>query len=193
MKMILLLLLTLVCVFPLRAEDWQTVDGQSFRSVQVLSHDDGFVTIICADGGARIMLSELPADLRKRFSFDPTRAAACVAKTEESDEHDQKALSDEQQKARLQQQAQAQVDAAAAASAPAPPVGVTANAAARINEDQMQISDLQGELERDQASALEGIRIHGPNYDGPAAQAARDAQAKISTLQCDVKRLQGTP
>jgi hypothetical protein len=75
----------------LRAEDWTAVDGKSYKSVQVLSHDDGYVTILDADGGAKLMLTELPPALRARFGFDPAKAAACVAATEAADEKEQEA------------------------------------------------------------------------------------------------------
>jgi hypothetical protein len=75
----------------LRAEDWTTLDGKSYKSVQVLSHDDGYVTILDADGGAKLMLTELPPELRARFGFDPAKAAACVAATEAAETKEQQA------------------------------------------------------------------------------------------------------
>lgn len=64
-----------------RAEDWKTTDGQAYKDVKALSHDDGYVTIMYADGGARIQLSKLPPDLQNRFNYDPAKAAAKVAAT----------------------------------------------------------------------------------------------------------------
>jgi hypothetical protein len=74
-----------------RAEDWKTTDGQTYQEVKVLAHDDGYVTIMYADGGARVPLSTLPPDLQKRFDYDPVRAAAAVAATTAADKRDQAA------------------------------------------------------------------------------------------------------
>jgi hypothetical protein len=72
----------------LHAEDWTTVDGKVFKNVTVVSHDDGYVTILDDSGGGRVMLTELPAPLRARFGFDPAKASAWVAAAEAAEEKD---------------------------------------------------------------------------------------------------------
>jgi hypothetical protein len=92
MKTLLTLTVSLVLAASFaRAEDWKTTDGQSYQDVKVLSHDDGYVMIMYADGGARVPLSTLPADLQQRFGYDPVKAAAAVAATMAADEHDRDA------------------------------------------------------------------------------------------------------
>ena len=108
MRSLLPLVLLLAASFLLRAEDWTTVDGKTFKNVKVLSHGDGYVTIMDDDGGAKVMLTELPAPLRARFGFDPVKASACVAATEASDEKEQAALDAEKRRQ----------DAAAAGASP---------------------------------------------------------------------------
>ena len=98
MKSVLLLALLLAATSLLRAEDWTTVDGKTFKNVKVLSHDDGYVTIMDDDGGAKVMLTELPAPLRARFGFDPVKASACVAATEDAEAKEQAALDAEKRR-----------------------------------------------------------------------------------------------
>jgi hypothetical protein len=64
------------------AEDWNTTDGRHFEDVSVVKVEDDAVTILSKDGGARLPLSVLPADLQARFNFDPVKAAAAAAKRE---------------------------------------------------------------------------------------------------------------
>ena len=74
-----------------RAEDWKTTEGKSYQGVTVLSHDDGFVTIMYAEGGARVPLSTLPPDLQKRFGYDPAKAAAAIAAAAAEDKQEREA------------------------------------------------------------------------------------------------------
>ncbi len=88
-------MLLALSVAVVRAEDWTTVDGNTYKNVRVLSHDDGYVTILDDDGGAKIMLSELPSSIRVRFGFDPAKACACVAASEAQDAKDAAAVEQE--------------------------------------------------------------------------------------------------
>jgi hypothetical protein len=86
MRTLLTLIGILVLAAPLaRAEDWKTTDGKTYQDVKVLSHDDGYVTIMYADGGARVPLSTLAPDLQKRVDYDPAKAAAAVAAATSAD------------------------------------------------------------------------------------------------------------
>ena len=59
MKSTLAIVLLGLLVLPLRAEDWTTTDGKTYRNVQVVSHNAAYVTILDEDGGARLKLSKL--------------------------------------------------------------------------------------------------------------------------------------
>lgn len=82
MKTILLLALMAIPVF---AEDWTITDGKTYKNVVVVKVEVDAVTILDSEGGALIPLSELPADLQKRFSYDPI-AAEKAAKQRAADD-----------------------------------------------------------------------------------------------------------
>ena len=58
------------------AEDWTTSDGKVYPNVTVVKAEPDAVTILYRDGGALVPLGCLPADLQKRFHYDPARAEA---------------------------------------------------------------------------------------------------------------------
>jgi hypothetical protein len=62
-----------------RAEDWVGIDGKTYSTVKVISHDDGFVTVLDSDGGAKIPLRTLSPQIRARFGYDPKKAAVAEA------------------------------------------------------------------------------------------------------------------
>lgn len=100
LPLFLLLAAPLIC----HAEDWTTADGKTiYKDVKVLSHDTAFVTIMYADGGARVPLRSLPASLQKQFGYDSAKAAAAEAAT---------VLQDKQQKQQLEAEAQRNAQAA---------------------------------------------------------------------------------
>jgi hypothetical protein len=109
-------------LLPLRAEDWTTSTGKTYKDVQVLSHNAAYVTILYQDGGGRIPLSTLGPDLQKRFGYDPAQAPAIVAATKTADLQDKEALAKE--KSRMQaleaQRQKAAADALTAALFSAP-------------------------------------------------------------------------
>ena len=74
------------------AEDWTTTNGTTYRQVTILSHDTAFVTIMYADGGARIPLRLLGPELQARFGYDAKKAAADEAVTVAKDKADRAAL-----------------------------------------------------------------------------------------------------
>ena len=61
-------------VASLRAEDWKTTDGKVYQNVTVVKSEPDAVTILYRDGGALVPLANLPADLQKRFNYDPAKA-----------------------------------------------------------------------------------------------------------------------
>jgi hypothetical protein len=118
MKTVFLLAwLGLLLVLPLRAEDWTTTDGKTYRNVQVLSHNAAYVTILHEDGGGQIPLSTLSPGLQKRFGYDPAQAAAAIAAMKLADQRNQAALAAEKVRiqaadARRQQEAADALEAA---------------------------------------------------------------------------------
>lgn len=70
MKIVLLLLALMV---PVIAEDW-TVCGKSYHDVTVVDSNDSTVLFMYEGGLARLNLSDLPANLQKRFNYDPAKA-----------------------------------------------------------------------------------------------------------------------
>ena len=101
MKSALLLFLALgLALLPLRAEDWTTTTGETYKNVKVLSHDAAYVTILHQDGGGKILLSTLSPDVQKRFGYDPVKAAQAIAAAAAADEQNRIALAKE--KARIE-------------------------------------------------------------------------------------------
>ena len=131
MRIALLLAFLAVSCLRLAAEDWTTTDGKTYHQVKVVSYDAAYVTILHADGGGRVLLSTLNADLQKRFNYDPAKAAAAIAATAAADQRDKDALAREKsQAAALNTQGQQQVSSAVAqASLPPPPVDTNEPAA----------------------------------------------------------------
>lgn len=62
------------------AEDWKTTDGKTYANVTVVKVEDDAVTILDEDGGARVPLANLPADLQMRFNYDPEKAKEAALK-----------------------------------------------------------------------------------------------------------------
>jgi len=70
----------LVSAVVLRAEDWTTSDGKTYRGITVISHDTLTVTVLYQDGGAAIPLATLPPSIQKKYNFDAKAAAVLKAK-----------------------------------------------------------------------------------------------------------------
>ena len=51
-----------------------TVDGKTYAGAKLATSEPDGITIIYSDGGAKILLQNLPADLQKRFGLDPQKA-----------------------------------------------------------------------------------------------------------------------
>jgi hypothetical protein len=156
-------MLLALSVAVVRAEDWTTVDGNTYKNVRVLAHDDGYVTILDDEGGGKIMLSELPSAIRARFGFDPAKACACVAATEKAEAADSEALSKETERAdaaiRTNEQREAAQQAPSPPSAPQQTSNEIATTPTLTADQRQQIQDqiqslqediamMQGELNR---------------------------------------------
>jgi hypothetical protein len=64
----------------LQAENWTMRDVKTYKDVTVVKVEPEAVTILCADGGARVLLSMLSTDLQARFHYDPEKAKGAFAK-----------------------------------------------------------------------------------------------------------------
>jgi hypothetical protein len=84
-RLCLTLLALLVSGGVLPAEDWTTSDGKIYRDVIVVKTEPDAVTIIHRDGGALVPLVKLPADLQKRFHYDPIAAQEAADARAKSD------------------------------------------------------------------------------------------------------------
>lgn len=71
----------MLLLLPLRAEDWTTNDGKVYKNVRVISETPAYVTIMHADGGGQVPLSNLSSDLQQRFHYSPEAAAKYLADT----------------------------------------------------------------------------------------------------------------
>jgi hypothetical protein len=96
----------------LRAEDWTTSDGKVYRNVTVLKTEPDAVTILYRDGGALIPLANLPADLQKRFNYDPTKAKLAADARAKTDTQSAAALQIEMAQAKKLQDARQAKDKA---------------------------------------------------------------------------------
>jgi hypothetical protein len=107
MKSLLALALGLVVMaaISVRADDWKTTDGKVYQNVKVVKTEPDAVTILFKDGGALVPLTKLPADLQKRFHYDPTLAQAAAQARAKADAANAKALQAEMDRAAQQQQA----------------------------------------------------------------------------------------
>jgi hypothetical protein len=72
----ILFLFTLLAL-PVWAEDWN-INGHYYYSVKVITIEPDAVTILDNDGGARISMVDMPADLQARFHYDPVAAKAAA-------------------------------------------------------------------------------------------------------------------
>jgi hypothetical protein len=90
----------------LRAEDWTTTYGRVYHDVTVIKVEPDAITILHHDGGALVPLGFLPADLQKRFKYDPVKAQAYADERAKSDADNAKALEVEMAEAKKLQAAQ---------------------------------------------------------------------------------------
>ncbi len=91
--------LILFAAAPLHAEDWKTTDGVIYQNVKVLKVEADAVTILDSNGGALVSLAKLPADLQKRFNYDPAQAQAAADARAQSDAASVQSLNAEQKQA----------------------------------------------------------------------------------------------
>jgi nucleoredoxin len=82
---ILLLLFMALGLAGLDAADLTTRDGQVYRKYTVLGHDAGYITIMYADGGGKIPLSQLPADLQAKYGYDSAKSSQFVQQDQAAD------------------------------------------------------------------------------------------------------------
>ena len=73
------------------AKDLVTRDGSVYKDYKVMGHDTGFITIMYADGGGKVPLSQLAPDLQKKYGYDPRAAAAAVQGANDAARRDREA------------------------------------------------------------------------------------------------------
>lgn len=76
---------------------WITSDGQTFNNVIVTKVEADCVTILHHDGGARIEIAKLPADIQQKLNYDPLLAAEATAKRSVEDQVSKTAMEQEKQ------------------------------------------------------------------------------------------------
>jgi nucleoredoxin len=101
---IFVLILLALGTLPLPAEDLVTRDGTVYRNYTVLGHDVGYLTIMYADGGGKIPLSNLPADLQAKYGYDPAKSDQFVKQDTAADRKARADLAQEEGAAAQQQQ-----------------------------------------------------------------------------------------
>jgi len=89
----------------LRAEDWKTTDGKVYQNVTVIAAQPDAVTILHQDGGALVPLANLPADIQKRFNYDPAKARVAAEARVRDDAANARALQAEMDQASQMRQA----------------------------------------------------------------------------------------
>jgi hypothetical protein len=93
MKVLLALVaIAIIAALPAKAEDWKTTDGKVYKDVQVIKVEDDAVTILFAEGGARVDLAKLSPELQKKFSYDPVKAKVAADARAHADSENSKQL-----------------------------------------------------------------------------------------------------
>src|ERR1700692_3137679 len=78
------LVLIALMTLPALAEDW-TVNGKDYNDVKVLQVEDDMVSVQYTGGIGRFAIADLSPELKKRFNYDPAKAAA-IAKQKADEE-----------------------------------------------------------------------------------------------------------
>lgn len=136
----------LVAIGLVRADDLTTRDGKVYKGYKVLSHDAGFITIIYADGGGKIPLSNLPDALQKQYGYDPAKEAAAEKAAEADWKASQAALQAERERAKQPSTPVAQQQQTPSAALP-----VTKTAHVSSDNDTVDIDANNQQIAKDQA------------------------------------------
>lgn len=153
----------LISILTLHAEDFTAKDGKVYKNFKVLSHDEGFITILYADGGGKIALSNLPEGMQKQYGYNAAKCAALVDATTEADRRDRLAVA--------QAQTAAQIEKSRAQASPHPVIITTAYKAPRDSAAQPQAPS-------------------APEADAITQAKKDDARERIKYLQDDIASLQ---
>lgn len=100
-----------------------TVAGVTYKNCQVLKLTPSEVKVMHSDGIAKLKLSKLPAELQKRFKYDPAKEAEAAKQAEDA------ARKEELEKLRIQTLAAEQERRLAKKPKPAPKVAPAAPSA----------------------------------------------------------------
>jgi hypothetical protein len=196
--------IVLLALLPLRAEDWITTDGKTYKDVTVIKVEDDAVTILDSDGGARVPLKTLNASLQKKFHYDPVKAAIAADKFAKEDEAERLAV-EEQQDHPPQVIPQAAPSALPSSSSPPPtPAKAIAQAApqtpssaltedqrasieAQIKSLQDDVAFMQREIDKESSDGHQ-LKTDGRTIThGGYADKIADEKNQISQLQQQLK------
>jgi len=78
------LALVVLMILPAMAEDW-TVNGKDYHDVKVTKVEDDSVSVEYAGGIGRFAIADLSPELKKRFNYDPVKAAAIAKQKADED------------------------------------------------------------------------------------------------------------
>ncbi|MEY2545710.1 MAG: hypothetical protein QOG48_827 [Verrucomicrobiota bacterium] len=98
---ILLLIFCCIAIATLQAEDITLRDGTVLKNVTVTNVTPAYLSVTHDAGVAHVMLADLPAELQKKYRYDPDKAAKFAA----ADAEAQRQLIQQQQKLTAKQQA----------------------------------------------------------------------------------------
>jgi uncharacterized small protein (DUF1192 family) len=200
------MLLLWVCILFVHADDLTTRDGTVYKDFKALGHDDGYLTIMYADGGGKIPLSNLPDALQKQYDYDPAKAAAAVKAASDADKAQALAVAQAQTQTSIANHVAAEAPSVTPASSPVHPGAslpvVNADAIrSQIAALQEQIAQLQKQVTAEDAqdsaqfnsapnvySNERGQAEH--HYTESHSQTSVDDRAQIAHLQDQIAALQ---
>ena len=124
----------------LRAEDITLRDGTVLKNARVTEATPAFISVTHNAGVAHVMLQDLPADLQKKYGYDPAKAAEYAAADAAAQQQIQQQIAN-QEAARHAAQQQQKIQ-------PASPPDPHATIEAQIRDIQKQRERLQIEIDR---------------------------------------------
>src|SRR5881392_4002327 len=79
------LMAALLCTVAIRADEITLTDGKTvFHNAKIISQDTGSVQIKHSRGIARVMIADLPPELRAQFKYDPKAATRAEGQAQQA-------------------------------------------------------------------------------------------------------------
>ena len=188
------LLVAVMSLFPVKADDLTTRDGKVYKNYKVMSHDDAYLTILYADGGGKIPLGNLPDALQKQYGYDPAKATAALKASDAADQAAQEQLKREKADANARREKQANPDGTRPAAAAAPSattdtnnstVDVATNEVLIANK-KMELTELQGNYDK----LKNGLHANGHSPDSNQLKALVALKKSVDDKQAEIDDLQ---